>query len=390
MPSTPGAAARQWPRRCWHETPLPAIGGDTRPLRAGFVGMTFRPESSAALLVHGYDTLIDVRSPSEFAEDHIPGAINLPVLSDAERARVGTIYVQDDAFLARKIGAALVARNSAAHIEGPLAGKQGGWRPLAYCWRGGQRSGSFVSILQQIGWRADVLEGGYRTWRRGVSSALYEAPWPGRVIVLDGDTGTAKTALLARLAERGHQVIDLEGLAAHRGSLFGAVDRPQPSQKAFETALFAARAAIDPARPLVVEAESSKIGDLLIPPGLWKAMRAAPRIVVEAPVEARARYLVGAYSDIVADRPAMRTRIASLRRVAGAEAVARWDDLARVGDVVTLAAELMERHYDPRYARSRERREGRPAVTLRAERLDPENLDRLALLIEAELAEPAL
>src|SRR6056297_789826 len=111
-----------------------------------------------------FDTIIDVRSPSEFAEDHMHGAINLPVLSDAERAQVGTIYVQQDAFLARKIGAALVSRNAASHLEGPLADMGGGWRPLVYCWRGGQRSGAFATILDQVGWRVQVLEGGYQTY----------------------------------------------------------------------------------------------------------------------------------------------------------------------------------------------------------------------------------
>ncbi|MEL6172582.1 MAG: rhodanese-like domain-containing protein, partial [Pseudomonadota bacterium] len=122
---------------------------------------------------HGFDTLVDVRAPGEFADDHVPGAVNLPVLDDAERARVGTIYKQDSPFRARKIGAALVARNAATHIEGPLADKDGGWRPLVYCWRGGQRSGAFGWMLKEIGWRADTLQGGYKTFRRLVVRVLY-------------------------------------------------------------------------------------------------------------------------------------------------------------------------------------------------------------------------
>jgi tRNA 2-selenouridine synthase len=110
---------------------------------------------------HGYDCVIDVRSPSEYAEDHMPGAINLPVLDDAQRARVGCIYKQDGPFLARKIGASLVARNSATHIEGALAHYDKSWRPMVYCWRGGQRSAAFATILAQIGWRAGVVTGGY-------------------------------------------------------------------------------------------------------------------------------------------------------------------------------------------------------------------------------------
>ncbi len=169
-----------------------------------------------------YDDIIDVRAPAEWAEDRLPGAISLPVLDDEERARVGTIYKQDSPFRARKIGAALVAKNAAKHLEGPLADKPGGWRPLVYCWRGGQRSGSFASILSQIGWRVETVAGGYKTYRTLVVRALYDDPLPSRVIVLDGNTGTAKTELLGLMAGLGVQVIDLEGMANHRGSLFGA------------------------------------------------------------------------------------------------------------------------------------------------------------------------
>ena len=332
------------------------------------------------LLHHGFDALIDVRSPAEFAEDHVPGAMSLPVLSDEERARVGTIYVQQDPFLARKLGAALVARNAARHLEGPLSAMPGGWRPLVYCWRGGQRSGSFASILAQIGWRTDTVDGGYRSWRRGVVDALYHRPWPGRVIVLDGNTGTAKTELLTRLARRGVQVLDLEGLAAHRGSVFGAVDGGQPSQKAFETALATAAAGLDPGRSLLVEAESSKIGDLLIPPALWKAMRAAPRIDVSAPVAARADYLVRAYADIVADTDQLLATLTQLKRLCGGETVERWQALGRAGLHRELAEELMQQHYDPRYAKSRGN--AAAAATVRTEAFDDASLERLAAEVE--------
>ncbi|MFZ1662256.1 MAG: rhodanese-like domain-containing protein, partial [Paracoccaceae bacterium] len=141
----------------------------------------------------GFDAIIDVRSPAEFAEDHIPGAINLPVLDNDERARVGTIYKQQSPFLARKIGGALVAKNAARHLEGPLADLTGGWRPLIYCWRGGQRSGSFATILSQVGWRVELLQGGYKTWRALVVTQLADLPVASPVTVLDGNTGTAKT-----------------------------------------------------------------------------------------------------------------------------------------------------------------------------------------------------
>ena len=215
--------------------------------------MALRFSSLSDLLDHGFDDVIDVRSPAEFAEDHIPGALNLPALSDAERARVGTIYKQVSPFDARKVGAALVARNVAAHLDGPLADRTGGWRPLVHCWRGGQRSGSVATILKAVGWRADTIEGGYQSWRRLVHAALYDTDLPCPVVLLDGNTGTAKTALLPLLAARGVQVIDLEGLAGHRGSRLGATGA-QPSQKAFESALAVALARLDRRTPLVVQA----------------------------------------------------------------------------------------------------------------------------------------
>lgn len=303
----------------------------------------------------GFDDIIDVRSPSEYAEDHIPGAINLPVLDDTERAEVGTIYTQDSPFRARKVGAALVAANAARHLQGALADKPGGWRPLVYCWRGGQRSGSFASILAQIGWRVELISGGYKAYRGLVASALYDTPFPCPVFLLAGNTGTAKTDLLHRLSLRGVQVLDLEGLAHHRGSLFGAMAGGQPSQKGFESRLSHAIAALDPNRPVVVEAESSKVGNCRLPPELWKAMVTAPRLQVIAPVAARARYLVNAYADIIADSARLSAVIDRLRGAQSAEQVAAWQAMAAAGAFEDLAASLMTQHYDPRYGKHRAR-----------------------------------
>jgi len=334
---------------------------------------------------HGFDDNIDVRAPSEWAIDHLPGAINLPVLDDAERARVGTIYVQQDSFLARKIGAALVARNAARHLEGALRDKPGGWRPLVYCWRGGQRSGSFATILAQIGWRVETLAGGYKAWRALVVKALYDTPVAAPVVVLAGNTGTAKTELLALLAARGGQVIDLEGLAHHRGSLFGAMPGGQPSQKGFESALALALARLDPGRAVVVEAESSKIGDLRLPPKLWRAMVAAPRIEVTAPVDARAAYLVRAYRDLLADPARLAAVIDQLRPHHAAAVVEDWQALAAAGEFTTLAGQLMEQHYDPRYGRHHGRSTA-ASVEVSAARLDGGALAGLAARIAAGVA----
>ncbi|MGR3572205.1 tRNA 2-selenouridine(34) synthase MnmH [Brevirhabdus sp.] len=322
-----------------------------------------------------FDQIIDVRSPSEYAEDHIPGAISLPVLDDAERARVGTIYVQESRFLARKIGAALVAANAARHLQGPLADREGDWRPLVYCWRGGQRSGSFASILSQVGWRAGLIEGGYRSYRRLVNDYLHKMPLPLRLILLDGNTGSAKTELLHLLAARGHQIVDLEGLAAHRGSIFGDMPHdPQPSQKGFETALAAALRPLDPARPVIVEAESSRIGTIAMPPSLWNAMRAAPRVAVAAPLAARAAYLTRAYGDLSADPGRLAAAIDGLRPFQSEETIAAWRAMARTGVYQQLAHDLMQRHYDPRYAKSTSRMGAAPVATASFSALTPQGL----------------
>jgi tRNA 2-selenouridine synthase len=343
-------------------------------------------ERADAASLAPFDMLIDVRSPAEFAEDHVPGAVNLPVLSNEERAEVGTIYVQQSRFLARKIGAALIARNVAHHLETALADRNGSFRPLIYCWRGGQRSGAMATILSQVGWRTALLSGGYRTYRRHVTARLYDEPLAIRPVLLDGPTGCGKTELLARVAERGVQVLDLEGLAEHRGSLFGGLGRPQPSQKLFESRLLAALDALDPARPVLVEAESSKVGERMVPPSLWQAMAAAPRINVTAPAEARARYLVQTYREVIADRAALEDAFARLPTHPGRKRLADWRALADAGDFEALALAVMELHYDPAYARA-SRRDDRPrlgVVTLGD--LGPEALDAAA----AEIARLAI
>lgn len=307
-----------------------------------------------------FDEVIDVRTPAEFALDRVPGAVNLPVLTNEERARVGTIYVQDSRMKARRIGAALVARNIAGHLDGALGDKPGSYAPLIYCWRGGQRSLAMVTVLEQVGWRPTRLAGGYMTYRRRVTAALYDGPPPARLILLEGYTGSAKTEILRRLAAHGVQTLDLEGLAGHRGSLFGGfTGQAQPSQKMFESALLAKLERLDPAAPIVVEAESSKIGDINLPPALWAAMAAAPRIEITAPSPARIGYLLDTYRDIAADAPAVAAALAALPGRHGAKQVAAWRALFEVGDLAALAASLTELHYDPAYERSRRKDERR-------------------------------
>ena len=331
-----------------------------------------------AVLNHGFDSVIDVRSPAEFAQDHIPGAINLPALSNAQRAEVGTIYKQISPFDGRKIGAGMAIRNVADHIDGPLMEKDGGWRPLVYCWRGGQRSGVFSTLLSEIGWRADTVKGGYTSFRRLVKANLYDIALPHRLILLDGYTGTAKTAILPRLAARGVQVIDLEALAAHRGSLLGGMPGGQPSQKAFETSLAVALSKLAPARPVVVEAESSKIGRRIIPGSVWAAMLAAPRIVIQAPEPARAAYLAQAYREVIADPEVVAEKLAPLRRLRGHATVDRWLALSQEGALVDLSHALMVDHYDPSYTKSRRIDERRVLAEVSVDTLDEGGQERAA------------
>ena len=328
-----------------------------------------------ALRNAGFDAVIDVRSPSEFENDHIPGAINLPVLSDEERAHVGTIYVQDCAFKARKIGAALVAKNAAYHLENSLAEMDGAWRPLIYCWRGGQRSGSFASILKQIGWRAETLAGGYQAYRRQVVRLLYENEFPFHIILLDGNTGSAKTDLLAKLPEFGVPVLDLEGFANHRGSVLGG-QGGQPSQKAFESRIVDGLCGLSPDATLVVEAESSKIGDINLPSSLWNAMQSAPRIKVTATLDERAAYLVRAYSELIANPDELASRLEQLRKLRGHERVDHWQSLIVEKEFVALAKELIEFHYDPAYSKSRASK--RVIATVAAQSLDTAGQRHLA------------
>lgn len=300
-----------------------------------------------------FDEIIDVRTPAEFAEDRIPGAINLPVLDNQQRIIVGTLYKQVSAFEARRVGGAMVAENIARHLAGHLADKPKNWRPLLYCWRGGMRSGSFVTWMRMVGWDACQLEGGYKTYRNHVIDGLNGLTSALRFVVLCGPTGSAKTRVLEALAARGAQVLDLEALAQHKGSVLGAIPgAEQPSQKAFETQLHHAMRGFDAGRPVFVEAESRKIGRIQLPEPLVLAMRAAPCAVLEASRDARLAFLVRDYAYLGDDVGALQARLERLKELQSKETISRWLSLAEAGALPQLFGELMELHYDPLYRRS--------------------------------------
>ncbi len=299
---------------------------------------------------------LDVRSPSEYAEDHVPGAISCPVLDDGERALVGTLHAEQGAFEAKKVGAALVSRRIATILETVASDQPRGWSPLVYCWRGGKRSESLAHVLNEIGFPAVRLEGGYRTWRRHVVARLATLPGEFRYRVVCGVTGSGKSRLLAALAAEGAQVLDLEGLAQHRGSLLGDLPgAPQPSQKAFETAIHEAYGRLDPRRRVWVESESRKIGALQVPDALLARMREARCVLLELPTAARIALLKEEYAHFLADPAALAARLAHLKALHGQATIGRWSALAHAGDFDALVHDLLASHYDPTYLRAMQR-----------------------------------
>lgn len=299
-----------------------------------------------------FDEIIDVRSQSEYAEDHIPGAVNCPVLDDAERVEVGTLYKQSS-FDAKKIGAALVSANIARHLQQRFQDRPRSWRPLVYCWRGGGRSGALAHVMAQIGWRVGRLDGGYRAYRRAVIEDLSVLPQRLKWRVVCGMTGTGKSRLLRELARAGCQVLDLEALALHRGSVLGNLPgERQPSQKMFESLVWNELRQFSPRRPIFVEAESKKIGALRVPEALIAAMWVSPCLVLEAPLPVRIELLKQEYAHFLNEPELLAAQIECLIGVHGRETVARWQAAARARRWDDLVGELLVQHYDPAYTRS--------------------------------------
>ncbi|MDH5208351.1 MAG: tRNA 2-selenouridine(34) synthase MnmH [Burkholderiaceae bacterium] len=300
-----------------------------------------------------FDSIIDVRSESEYAEDHVPGAVNCPVLSDAERAEVGTMDRQQSSFEARRRGAAYVSRNIARHLEESFADKPRSWKPLVYCWRGGNRSGAMTHVLGRVGWQARQLEGGYRAFRRAVLEELERLPERHTFLVVCGTTGSGKSRLLQQLAAAGAQVLDLESLAQHRGSVLGSLPaQPQPSQKNFETRIWQALRGYDSARPVFVESESRKVGELRVPDRLLQTMRASECIRLELPLAARVRLLRDDYVHFESDVATLHDRLDCLAALHGRERVAEWKGLVDERKWDSLVERLLVEHYDPAYLRS--------------------------------------
>ncbi|MBK0393246.1 tRNA 2-selenouridine(34) synthase MnmH [Ramlibacter algicola] len=311
------------------------------------------PAAEAVERLRDFSAVIDARSESEYAEDHLPGAVNWPSLDDEERARIGTIYKQVSPFEARKLGAGLVTANIARHIAREVVDKPREWQPLVYCWRGGKRSGVLADLLDQIGFRVSVVDGGYKAFRTALLASLPDLTRSLRYRVVCGLTGSGKTRLLQALAAAGAQVLDLEALAAHRGSVLGL--RPgdkQPTQKHFDTLVWEKLRTFDPSRPVYVESESKKVGNVAVPEALILAMRASPCIRLDLPIEQRVALLIEDYDWFVQDPEHFCSRLEALRELRGHAVVEQWQAQARAGQFAQVFRELLERHYDPGYSTS--------------------------------------
>ena len=303
-----------------------------------------------------FNALIDARSPAEYAEDRLPGAINAPVLDDTQRALVGITHAQVGAFEARRLGAAIVARNIGDLIDRLFAQRDRDFRPLVYCWRGGQRSGSLATVMARIGWRTTVIEGGYRAFRRHVIAELDALPKPLRLIVVGGRTGSAKSRLLEQIALKGGQVLDLEKLASHRGSLLGGLPaEAQPGQKRFETMLWEALRGFSDEHPVFVESESRKIGQCQIPGALIDAIRRSRVAIIEAPIAVRSHFLLDEYQHFLKDVPRLFTLLDCMVPLHGAQRIGEWKTLVDADRWPDLVERLLLEHYDPSYDRSMKR-----------------------------------
>ena len=331
-----------------------------------------------------FDSIIDARSPAEFADDHIPGAVNHPVLSDAERAEVGTIYKQVSAFEAKKVGAAMVARNIGAHIDAAFRDKPKNWKPLIYCWRGGSRSGAMAHVLRSIGWGALQLEGGYKSWRGQVIADLLALPAQFRYHVICGRTGSGKSRLLEALAETGAQVLDLEKLAAHKGSVLGDLpDEPQPAQKLFESRIWAGLSGFDASRPVYVEAESKKVGNLRVPQSLIECMWTGSCFEVVTPAHLRAQLLREEYAHLIANQALLFHKLDCLKALHSTAQIEAWKNLAYAARWDEFVADMLQNHYDPAYERSmfNNYANARDAIALQTTDISPHGFTALGVTL---------
>ncbi len=333
-----------------------------------------------------FDDILDVRSPAEYALDHLPRALNFPVLDDEERSRVGILYKKVSGFEAKKQGAALVASHIASHIEKHFADKTESWQPLVYCWRGGTRSAAMVQVLNDIGWQAQQLPGGYKAYRRRVIETIAELAPRLRFVVLCGKTGVGKTRLLEALCKHRKQILDLEKIANHKGSVLGEPTQgEQPSQKFFESTLCHTIRALDPEQTVYVEAESPKIGRIQIPTVLLDAMHCGRCLPIEATLSARVTFLCAEYRHFLQSPGLFASAISRLTAHVGKKKIAHWLSLHKAEKMTALVEDLLVSHYDPFYTSSMSKHfkhYQNTGTTIQLTSIDEENLDKAVADIE--------
>jgi len=329
-----------------------------------------------------FDTIIDVRSPLEYDEDHIIGSINCPVLYDQERIIVGTIYKKESTFRAKIIGSSLTARNIAKHIEEKFINQKGSWQPLIYCWRGGQRSKAFSLILSEVGWRTFQLEGGYKKYRNEVISFLNKVGSKLKIILISGKTGSAKTKILQNIKLQGGQILDLENLANHKGSLLGKIPNlKQPSQKLFESKLYHQIKQLDLRRNVYIEAESSKIGNIHIPKTLWAKMIVSPRIEIKADIELRSSFLLNDYKYMCENPELIKPIIYGLKNRLSKKLINDWMELITKKLWLDLTKSFLENHYDPSYSSNTIKNDRKVIKKIQAKSFSKEEINKITKLI---------
>ena len=328
--------------------------------------------------------LVDVRTPDEFADGTIPGAVNVPIFDNEERAQVGTLYTQEGSRQARRLGVELVAPkipDLIARVEEALGECSG--PVLVFCWRGGMRSKAITDFLNLAGIPARQIVGGHKAFRRLVLEFFEQKAW-GRLLVLRGLTGTGKTRLLHELEEAGRPVLDLEGLACHRGSAFGAVGLEQQlTQKNFEAQLWDALRMIPADGYAVSEGESRHIGRLVLPRQVYEALQEEISLWVETPLEQRIDIILEDYPARESQAKLFRRPIQTLTERLGKQKVEQLLDYLEQGEWRQLVRELMVDYYDPLY------RHTRPEQRIEI-RMDPwkEGLEQLQREIDRLLNEP--
>lgn len=331
--------------------------------------MPYMHDAEEFLRLHAQGVLLlDVRSPAEFAKGHIPGACSLPVFSDEERAATGIAYARGGTEAAVRVGLELVEPQLAAKLDAARALAGDRREVLMHCWRGGMRSNAMAWLLETGGFRVHLLSGGYKAYRAQVRSELQR---PARMLVLGGMTGCGKTDILHALARTGSQIIDLEGLAGHRGSAFGGVGlEEQPGNETVENTLHAQWARLDFSRPIWVEDESRRIGTVTLCEEFFAHIESGPLVIVELPLPLRVRRLVRMYAGNSHDDALLRgvERIASRL---GSE-TSRKASVALKERRYADAVSMILNYYDKAYAHQIERRIQNIVLRIVQEKDDPE------------------